>query len=50
MDRQVWQGISASEIDAACRLLRVPLAKRQEVMVGVRLMAHAAAAVLNDRK
>lgn len=45
-----WQGISAQEIDAACRLRCVPRAKWPEVLDGVRIMESAAQPILNEKK
>lgn len=44
-----YQGISAQEIEAGCRLHRVPRAQRPEVLAGVRMMAAAAAPILNEK-
>jgi hypothetical protein len=46
----VWLGIAAAEVEAACRLHRVPAAERAEVLTLVRAMAAAAAPVLNEKK
>lgn len=49
MDGGHYQGISSTEVESVCRLLRVPRAERETVLRGVRLMAGAAAAILNER-
>lgn len=49
-ERAHWMGISAQEIDAVCRLQNVPRAEWPDVLLGVRMMAGAAAAVLNEKK
>ena len=45
-----YQGISAREIDAACRLHTVRRSERQAVLQGVRVMEAAAQPILNERK
>lgn len=44
-----WVGIGSQEIEAVCRMHRVPVRDRQEVTMLVRMMANAAAPVLNER-
>lgn len=46
----VHKGITAQEIEAACRLLRIPPGRWEEVSQGVRVMANAAGPILNKRK
>ncbi|KAB2901283.1 MAG: hypothetical protein F9K31_02540 [Dokdonella sp.] len=46
----LYQGIGTQEIEAACRVLGVPRADRAETVAWVRMMANAAAPVLNERK
>lgn len=46
----VWLGIAAAEIEAACRLHRIPPRERTEVSTLVRAMASAARPVLNEPK
>lgn len=45
----VWLGISAREIESACRLHRIPARERAEAALLIRTMAAAAAPILNDR-
>lgn len=45
-----YQGIATSEIESACRMLAVAKDERKQVLTDVRLMAKAAAAVLNEKK
>jgi hypothetical protein len=42
-----WQGVSASEVRAACLLLRVPLDERADVLDGVQHMAQVIADIRN---
>lgn len=50
MQGGIYQGISAREIEAACRLQRVQRAQMQEVLAGVRVMVAAASPILNEKK
>lgn len=45
----IYTGITAQEIEAACRLLRIPAGRWEEVSQGVRIMANAAGPVLNKK-
>jgi hypothetical protein len=42
-----WQGCTATEVRAACLLMRVPLAERAEVLDGVQHMAQVIADIRN---
>jgi hypothetical protein len=42
-----WQGCAASEVRAACLLMRVPLAERADVLDGVQHMAQVIADIRN---
>ncbi|HRQ63881.1 MAG TPA: hypothetical protein PKZ76_03305 [Xanthomonadaceae bacterium] len=45
----IHHDISAQEVLAVCRLRRVPVGERDIVLSGVRVMADAAAPVLNSQ-
>lgn len=45
----IYKGIAAQEIESACRLLRIPPGRWEEVSQGVRVMANAAGPVLNRK-
>lgn len=48
MSKPYYQGISPSEIESVCRLMRIPVADWTYVLDSVRLMANAAAPILNE--
>lgn len=50
MGSAYWQGISAQEIEAACRLHRVPRAEVLDVLRGIHHMESAAQPILNEKK
>ncbi|MBN8885903.1 MAG: DUF1799 domain-containing protein [Rudaea sp.] len=48
MSKPYFQDISSREIESVCRLMRIPVADRAFVLDSVRLMANAAAPILNE--
>ena len=44
-----WQGVSVSEIQSTCVLLRVPQEEWLDVLDGVQHMAHVVATIRNER-